>query len=297
MTLRKKLIAAVAVGALAVPAMTVSVWTLSATPAFAKGNNNKGGGGRSSSRGNSGSHKPAQTRSQRNGNGNGGARANRGAGSANVIRGNGANRPAVASSAPTSAEATDLAPNQLGSMNGAMHANINAVLAHIRNGNTNGPVGALAALAVADAGASEAQGVIEEAAIHTALESDLALAVLNNETYETLEDYLAAAEEEGFEPDPVIEDALAALEAADTPPSDEEIAEAEAALEAQTAAEDGILAAWNKSDAASEEEQAALLEALRARLDAEADAIAEAIGTPDASAEPDATGEEVATLE
>ena len=41
-------------------------------------------------------------------------------------------------------------PNQLGSMNGPLHANINAVLAHIRNGNTNGPIGAYAALASAD---------------------------------------------------------------------------------------------------------------------------------------------------
>jgi hypothetical protein len=32
-----------------------------------------------------------------------------------------------------------------------MNANINAVLAHVRNGNYHGPIGGLAALAVAEA--------------------------------------------------------------------------------------------------------------------------------------------------
>ena len=43
-----------------------------------------------------------------------------------------------------------LHPSELGNMNGALHANENAILAHIRNGNiSNGPVGHMAALAIA----------------------------------------------------------------------------------------------------------------------------------------------------
>ena len=38
--------------------------------------------------------------------------------------------------------------SNLGNMNGALHANENAIAAHIRNGNTNGPVGLMAAYVV-----------------------------------------------------------------------------------------------------------------------------------------------------
>ena len=41
--------------------------------------------------------------------------------------------------------ADSLHPSLLGNMNGALHANENAIAAHIRNGNTNGPVGLMAA--------------------------------------------------------------------------------------------------------------------------------------------------------
>lgn len=40
-------------------------------------------------------------------------------------------------------------PSQLGKMNGALNANVNALIAHVKNGNTNGPIGGMAALAVA----------------------------------------------------------------------------------------------------------------------------------------------------
>ena len=52
-------------------------------------------------------------------------------------------------------------PSNLGNMNGALNANINAVLAHIVNGNTNGPVGHLAALAVANVNAEGAQEIVD----------------------------------------------------------------------------------------------------------------------------------------
>lgn len=54
-----------------------------------------------------------------------------------------------------------LHPSQLGNMNGALHANENAILAHIRNGNTNGPVGMMAALAVANYNASATAGLLD----------------------------------------------------------------------------------------------------------------------------------------
>jgi len=41
--------------------------------------------------------------------------------------------------------------SNLGNMNGALHANENAIAAHIRNGNTNGPVGLMAAYVTARA--------------------------------------------------------------------------------------------------------------------------------------------------
>jgi hypothetical protein len=90
-------------------------------------------------------------------------------------------------------------PSNLGKMNGPMNASINAVMAHIKNGNTNGPMGAFAALAVAGANADGAQD----------------LATLQREikksNYETLEDYFEARQgEEPIEPIKSIEDALTA---------------------------------------------------------------------------------------
>ena len=41
-------------------------------------------------------------------------------------------------------------PSNLGKMNGPLNANVNALIAHVKNGNTNGPIGGMAALAVAD---------------------------------------------------------------------------------------------------------------------------------------------------
>lgn len=261
MPLKKSLIATVAVCALALPATTATVLTLTATPAFAKagGNGNgKGGGGDhgNSSKDNSRSNKPARASS----NGNGPANANR------------ANTPAVVPAAATGAtETAGMSPSELGSMNGALHANINAVLAHIRNGNTSGPVGALAGLAMADYNAAGAQDLLDLAAQYDALAS-----ALEEAGFASMEEYEAALEAGETEAIAAIDDAKAALgDAADgEAPSEDDIAAAEAALADQQAAEDGILDAWNKSGEASDEEKAELLQALRDRLDAENEAIA-----------------------
>jgi hypothetical protein len=53
----------------------------------------------------------------------------------------------------------------LGNINGALTANINAALAHMRNGNENGPVGHVAALAAATASAEGGQVLLDRAAL------------------------------------------------------------------------------------------------------------------------------------
>lgn len=181
----------------------------------------------------------------------------------------------------------EMHPSELGKMNGALNANINAVLAHIRNGQTDkGPVGLLAGLAIADA---EAAAILEEA---TQLQ-DLADAFdtldseLEFQDFATVEDYLeakadgTATEEQMAALDPLIEatggttdDGLALAETAPTP--DEILAAEEAAqIEADAlvdGAEAAILDAWNKDG-----DEDALLAALRARLALDQDAIAAAI--------------------
>jgi hypothetical protein len=82
------------------------------------------------------------------GNGNGGGGGN------GKSEGKGNKDDPTASKSSKNAEAAEA-----GKMNGALRANISAVLAHIRNGQTtSGPVGLLAGLAVADTRASEASG-------------------------------------------------------------------------------------------------------------------------------------------
>ena len=188
----------------------------------------------------------------------------------------------------------ELAPNQLGKMNGAMNANINAVLAHIRNGQTtNGPVGLLAGLAIADAGVAaldgEAGTLQAKADAFNALDAGLATA-----GYATVEDYLQAKADGTVDPDPALEDLIAAtggttgdgLALAETRPTDEELTEAleaEAdALQAQADAEAAIGEAWNKDG-----DLDALLGMMRERLAADQEAIDAAI----AETQPDETAE------
>ena len=218
-------------------------------------------------------------------------------------------------------------PSNLGNMNGALNANINAVLAHVRNGNTNGPVGHLAALAVANVNAEGAQEIVDvnadyqeladllgdqsvqdyldqrngvtDPAVEEALTNleglsegdegyDEAQQALENALGDrTLEEYEAQATGDGG--DPLIDEAIAKVggnaEDGTLPPdgpTEEEVAQAEADLAAQDAAEQDILSYWNKNPDAdpemiSEEEQA-LLDKLNARLIGETDAIKDAMG-------------------
>lgn len=162
----------------------------------------------------------------------------------------------------------ELAPNELGKMNGALHANINAVLAHIRNGQTtNGPVGLLAGLALADAAAAEAAAAAAET---TELEAEFKAlddAIAAN-GYNTLADYTPGTVTE-------IDDLIKGLEGK-TRPTAEELAAAEAAeAEAKqgvTDAETAIGDAWNKDG-----DLDTLLGQLRERLAADQEAIDAAI--------------------
>lgn len=120
--------------------------------AFAKGEKGGGGGNGGGERG--GGDKGGNGRSgdsdrgNRDGNKGGGKGGSNGSKSAASASKGGQAAPAQSKAAR---KAGDLRPNELGKMNGALNANINAVLAHIRNGQTtNGPVGLLAGLAVAD---------------------------------------------------------------------------------------------------------------------------------------------------
>lgn len=179
-----------------------------------------------------------------------------------------------------------LLPSQLGNMNGALNANINAVLAHIRNGNGNGPVGHIATLAAASAAADGAQEVLDRAALFDAIESagyenleayysalegtrgdpinmEIELAENRDEAaveygYLSYEDYLGLLEVPGADPDDGIDNALKNLgvdivDRGDPPAdlaldsSDPSVASAEEALLDEAAAEERILAYWNKN--------------------------------------------------
>jgi hypothetical protein len=187
-------------------------------------------------------------------------------------------------------------PSQLGNMNGALNANINAVLAHIRNGNTNGPVGGLAALAVADAALADVERVLAE--------DDLADALAGS-PYETVEEYNAAVAA-GAPRDLAIDEALTTLGVmpgepyAFEPPSDPDVLAAEdvrvGLVAAQAEAEGAILSLWNKSAEAAPGAEDALLTDLRNRLDGHDAAIERAMAEAEARAVPDVEDEDEATL-
>lgn len=194
-------------------------------------------------------------------------------------------KPASVEEPPTTDTAA-LHPSELGKMNGALNASPNAILAHIRNGQTtNGPVGLMAGLAVADAAAAESladvRALEDLANTHDALTNGLTAA-----GYASLDEYLAAKAAGTALPetqatiDGLITSA-GGLTAdgtglATTAPTDEELALAHSAAATDaagvTAAEDAFVAAWNK-DGDSDQ----LLDLARERLATFADDIAETI--------------------
>lgn len=157
----KKIVSVLGIAALLLGSVAPMPFDLGAGPAFANngngggggGGNGGGGGGGNGGGGGGGGKGGEKSAGKAGGNGNGGEKA--------VERTVTREKPSAAKpKAQQVAPAEDvgeitLAARDLGNMNGAMNANINAVLAHIRNGNYNGPVGAVAGLAAADAQAGD----------------------------------------------------------------------------------------------------------------------------------------------
>ncbi len=174
---------------------------------------------------------------------------------------------------------TQLHPSELGNMNGALNANMNAVLAHVRNGNTNGPVGQMAALAVAHAAAAESGELL---ASEDGRNYRLFQAVVAGEGYDSLAQYLASGQEND-----TIDGALEAFEDFDTATYDAVVGATETEADLLSAQE-SILAYWNKNpDPApeiDEELEQPLLDSLMSRFDGHEEEIEAAIAERDARA-------------
>ncbi len=213
-TLTATITAALLASVALVPAVTV-VSIVTADAAYAKSDNAGGNGnGKSdrSERGNKGGKSAGgETASRGNGKSGGGIEG--------MFRKLTGQEKKAARVAPAHSKATQtvsvskkadpMHPSNLGNMNGALNANTNAVLAHIRNGNTNGPVGLLAGLAVANANAEGAQEVIDLADDFAALQ-----AALEANGYTSVEDYYADLDgTPGIDPIQSIQDARAAFDA------------------------------------------------------------------------------------
>ncbi|MEE9388723.1 MAG: hypothetical protein V3U96_08930 [Paracoccaceae bacterium] len=244
----KAFVTATALGAVAIAPLAIAATVISADAAFAKGNK--------SNMGNKGA-KEKRT----------GPKANRGnSNRSQGAKANGSGKQVARLSTPAT-EA--LHSSQLGNLNGAIHSSPNAKLAHIRNGNFNGPVGLAAALAVADHNGAEVDQVVQDAALAT-LALDQAIADLNTAAmdagYDSYEHYLTENDAGSL---------MAELETLITDtelPSPEQVADATAAIEAaaETAAaiadaEAALLAAWNKGDA-TDPDAALALDQIRGSL-------------------------------
>ena len=128
-----------------VPAATVS-YVATADAAFAKSDN-------AGSKGNSGNKGGGKGKGASKNKFKGGKSAGRGGSGGKVGLGlnkfinklTGRDKSSNRSASNRLAKDEPMHPSNLGNMNGALHANENAIAAHIRNGNTNGPVGLMAA--------------------------------------------------------------------------------------------------------------------------------------------------------
>ncbi|MXQ08263.1 hypothetical protein GQ651_10450 [Alphaproteobacteria bacterium GH1-50] len=311
-TLRQTMAAILLSSVALVPAATVSV-IATADAAYAKSEKSRGGGGKPDHAGQKLIRgKSGDTTASRGG----GSKSNRGLkGFGDDLRGMGremrnlfdgdtrGKKPAKVAGGGKKAAAPDgeeqlfargksgkvsaFHPSELGNMNGAMNANINAVLAHIRNGNTNGPVGHMALLAVSGAAIYAAAGVVEREMLYQSLDD----AVVGSE-YDSLEDYLTAVKE-GADRDPAIDAALDGVGYSEdgfavTRPAEEDYLAAQEELDgydeddfqAKADAEAAILAYWNKNSAEGDlrtDEEQTLLDELYSRFDGQQDAIDGAI--------------------
>ena len=185
---------------------------------------------------------------------------------------------------PRYLDVEDIPRNQLGNMNASLNANFNAVLAHIRNGNDKGPIGAFAALAVATKNAEYAQEID-----HTARAYDKAAELLGDEYSDkedpTSEDIVLAYIDSGDENeavDKIIDWKLRDVDGSlKEYPSNEKLEYAAYKLNDLEDAQDHVLETWNKSDEATRPETKAVLRALDDRIEENLDAIDDAIDESD----------------
>ncbi len=273
--------------AMALSAFAVAPLATLMTPhaAFAKGGNGGGNGGghgggggsskSSAAKSGGGASKAATAKSKSSGGGNTKA-AGKSSKSAKAKTAG-----ATKTAATPTKEKGPLHASNLGKLNGAIHSSPNAKLAHIRNGNFNGPVGMAAALALAD----YSYAADQEAYAAAAQTLELAAAFDLIENAPTPEEIAAAQElvDNGIDDGqadldaqalldyPDLTDALALTDGITTPPTDEEIAAAQAMIDEGepsrddvTAAEAKLLAAYKGTldDASS----ALVLDAVRASL-------------------------------
>lgn len=200
-----------------------------------------------------------------------------------------ANRPESKLPGSRAAQLTGLHPSELGNMNGALNANINAVLAHMESGNFNGPVGHMAAVALASAGAAEADALLsspegmEYSAFQRALEAS---------TYETYDAYLAAVENGEAPVNVDLENAHAALGTID-PDALDLYGAANEELGSLTDAQDALIAYWNKNDPDSAEDDEKLRAGVMAYIEENSAAISETLAGLEADAGEAATSEGV----
>ena len=180
-----------------VPAATIS-YVATTDAAFAK-SDNAGGKGNSGNKG-GGKGKGASKNKLKGGKsaGRGGSGGKVGLGLNKFINKlTGKDKSSNRSASNRLAEDVSMHPSNLGNMNGALNANENAILAHIRNGNTNGPVGLMAALAAADYNSEGDQELLDTnlAADYAALDEALG-------DYESYEEYRKAYIGTGTEDEP-----------------------------------------------------------------------------------------------
>lgn len=155
--LLKSSVAAAALSAIAVAPIVV---VLTADAAYAKSEKGNSGGGGGNEKGNGGSNGSGGSNGKSSGaksNGNEAAaktsksKPGNASGLLGLFKKNTVMKTKSAGAVTQkSKEKGPLHPSKLGNMNGAINSSPNAKLAHIRNGNFNGPVGLAAALAVAE---------------------------------------------------------------------------------------------------------------------------------------------------
>lgn len=300
----KLAIALLGVASLTFGPASVSLGDLGASAAYAKGGNGGGGGGGNGG-GNGGDKGASSSKSDKasergkssGGKSTAGSKAKSekkkkqagAAASKSKSASKAASKTSKAKQADVVEASTRPKARDMGKMNGALNANINAVLAHIRNGNLNGPVGLLAGLAIADANAASAEAKATEmqalADAHDALTEELKSLDITLDEYLAGEDEngpLALTQEEIDRMEGLIADAGGLNAAGDglatTRPEDAEIeaakTEATESGQAVADAESAIIDAWNK-----EGDEEALLTALRDRLEGHEDEIADAIAS------------------